>query len=147
MTAGEELKRIREEQGVTQHQLARASGVNRAWISQVELDRIKSPPTDKIAKIARAFGMPMVELASRMGLITEAALPADVNATVERFLALLTRLDPARRAAAIAYMTGIESMLGGELSTIITPAPKPEPVNHPETATKTEQGKSTKEQK
>jgi transcriptional regulator with XRE-family HTH domain len=53
---GEELRKAREEAGLTQEKLAFESGIGRAYISQLEHDH-KSPTVDTLLRICRACGV------------------------------------------------------------------------------------------
>jgi transcriptional regulator with XRE-family HTH domain len=57
----EELRRIREERGLSQADLAAASGVDRATINQVEGDR-RSPTLATLNKLADALGVEPADL-------------------------------------------------------------------------------------
>lgn len=54
---GERLRRLREQRGWSQEQLARAAGVPREWISAVETGDIANPGSKRIGKLAQAFGV------------------------------------------------------------------------------------------
>ncbi len=63
VTVGKNLRSYRVRRGFTLDRLAKASGVSRAMLSQVELGR--STPTIKVVwKIAQAFGLPFSALIS-----------------------------------------------------------------------------------
>jgi transcriptional regulator with XRE-family HTH domain len=53
---GAELRRAREEAGLSQEQLARATGIDRAYISELERDK-NSPTVDRLVKLSRAMGI------------------------------------------------------------------------------------------
>jgi transcriptional regulator with XRE-family HTH domain len=55
------LRRIREERGLTQHALARVSGVDPATINQVEGDR-RAPTIYTLAALADGLGCDMRDL-------------------------------------------------------------------------------------
>jgi transcriptional regulator with XRE-family HTH domain len=62
-TVGHNLKRIRSRQGLSLERLARAAGVSRAMISQIELGR-SVPTIGLLWKLARALGVPFAALIS-----------------------------------------------------------------------------------
>lgn len=53
---GDELRKAREEAGLTQEQLSFAAGIDRSYISQLENDR-KSPTVDLLFRICDALGV------------------------------------------------------------------------------------------
>jgi transcriptional regulator with XRE-family HTH domain len=58
---GQNLKRIREEKGMTQGDICRATGFDRAYISRVENGE-KNPTLLNLEKIAKALGIKPDEL-------------------------------------------------------------------------------------
>lgn len=60
---GENLRRLRTKRGLSLQRLARASGVSRAMLSQVELGR-SSPTINVVWKIAQALAIPVTALLS-----------------------------------------------------------------------------------
>lgn len=63
MTLGERLKRLREEKGWTQRELARISGVDNAWIWRLENGERMFPSIPAAMKLAKAFGVTLDYLA------------------------------------------------------------------------------------
>jgi transcriptional regulator with XRE-family HTH domain len=52
-TTGDRLRHYRRRAGLTQHELARASGVHQTTIARIELDRYrKAPNLDTLRKLA-----------------------------------------------------------------------------------------------
>jgi transcriptional regulator with XRE-family HTH domain len=70
----EELRRIREERGMSQGDLAAASGVDRVTINQVERGRRK-PSLGTLEKLAAALGVEMADLFPK----AQAPLPLDIR--------------------------------------------------------------------
>jgi transcriptional regulator with XRE-family HTH domain len=62
---GEELRKARNESGLTQEKLAFEADLDRTYISQLENDR-KSPTLDALFRIADALGVPASELVARV---------------------------------------------------------------------------------
>jgi transcriptional regulator with XRE-family HTH domain len=62
---GPELRRARDEAGLTQEQLAFAAGVDRTYISQLEHDK-KSPTLDMLFRLCDALGIAATELVGRV---------------------------------------------------------------------------------
>lgn len=61
-TIGENLKRLRAKQGITQDDLARKANVKYTTLTKIESDVVKKPSVQTIAKLAKAFGVPMEDL-------------------------------------------------------------------------------------
>ena len=62
---GEELRKAREQAGMTQEQLAFESGLSRPYISQLEHD-MKSPRLDTFFLLCDALGISAEELIGRV---------------------------------------------------------------------------------
>ena len=62
---GEELRKAREEAGLTQEQLAFEAGLDRTYISQLEHDK-KSPTLDVLFRLAKPLGIRASELVARV---------------------------------------------------------------------------------
>lgn len=62
---GEELRRARENAGMTQEQLAHTAGVDRSYISQLERD-LKSPTLDMLFRLCDALDVSASELVGRV---------------------------------------------------------------------------------
>lgn len=56
------LKKVREEKGLTQEELAKKAGVSRITIVGIETGRTQVTRTDTLAKIADAVGKTIPEL-------------------------------------------------------------------------------------
>ncbi|TLZ67291.1 MAG: helix-turn-helix transcriptional regulator [Methanobacteriota archaeon] len=59
---GTVIRKLREEQRMTQEQLARKSSVTQGYIAKLELGMKKNPSLPTIKKLARALGVPVTEL-------------------------------------------------------------------------------------
>ena len=53
---GEELRKAREAAGLTQEQLAHATGIDRSFISELEHDK-KSPTINRLFRLCKAIGV------------------------------------------------------------------------------------------
>lgn len=62
---GPELRKARQEAGLTQEKLAFAAGLDRTYISQLEHDK-KSPTLDALFRICGALGLPASMLIARV---------------------------------------------------------------------------------
>lgn len=61
---GDELRKAREQAGLTQETLAFASGLHRTYISILERD-LKSPTLDVLARLCKVLGIPVSVLVRR----------------------------------------------------------------------------------
>ncbi len=61
-TTGEKLKRLRRGRGMTQEELAEASGVAQSTIAQIENGRRKEPRPGTLKKLAEPLGVDTAEL-------------------------------------------------------------------------------------
>ncbi len=62
---GNELRNAREAAGLTQEQLAKAAGLHRTYVSQLERNR-KSPTLDVLFRLCRAIGIAPSEFIARV---------------------------------------------------------------------------------
>jgi transcriptional regulator with XRE-family HTH domain len=72
---GENLRRLRTQRGLSLERLARASGVSRAMLGQIELGQ-SAPTINVLWKIARALGVPFSTLITHRGAGTTHVLRA-----------------------------------------------------------------------
>jgi XRE family transcriptional regulator of biofilm formation len=56
------LKAIRLKKGLTQDQIAKAAGVTRFYVSQLEGGLRKNPSLPVLKRLAKALGVPVTEL-------------------------------------------------------------------------------------
>ena len=61
-TTGEKLKRFRRSRGMTQEELAEASGVAQSTIAQIEGGRRKEPRPGTLKRLAKPLGVEIAEL-------------------------------------------------------------------------------------
>ncbi|MGA8744886.1 MAG: helix-turn-helix transcriptional regulator [Solirubrobacterales bacterium] len=61
---GRALQAVRAERGISQTQLAEATGFMQSWISQVERGR-RNPSWNNVARLAEGLGVSVSELATR----------------------------------------------------------------------------------
>jgi transcriptional regulator with XRE-family HTH domain len=62
---GQELRKAREEAGLTQEQLAHKSGVDRSYISELEHDE-KNPTVNRLFTLCKAIGIRPSKLIERV---------------------------------------------------------------------------------
>lgn len=65
MSLGEQLRRAREEAGLSQETVALDSGVDRSYISDLERD-LHSPTVDRLLRICGVIGIKVSELFRRL---------------------------------------------------------------------------------
>lgn len=51
------LRTARQRCGLNEFEAAERAGVTRAWISSVELDRIRKPDQEKLKRVAKVYGV------------------------------------------------------------------------------------------
>ncbi|OGE26327.1 hypothetical protein A3C26_02890 [Candidatus Daviesbacteria bacterium RIFCSPHIGHO2_02_FULL_39_12] len=59
---GENIKKCRNKQGLSQEDFAKKSGVKYTTLTKIESSVIKKPSVLIMAKLAKAFGIPIEEL-------------------------------------------------------------------------------------
>ena len=74
---GRNVRRLREQRGISLSALARRAGISKAYLSQLENDPAKKPSAEIVYHLARAMEVSMTEL---MGLEGETAAAADPDA-------------------------------------------------------------------
>jgi transcriptional regulator with XRE-family HTH domain len=71
MDLDDKIKQLREERGWTQDELAKRSGLDRAYIAAIETKQIKKPSVESFLKLARAFKIRPEELYQAAGYIKD----------------------------------------------------------------------------
>ena len=61
-TIGENIKRLRTKQGISQDDLARKAEIKYSTLAKIEGDFVTKPGVQMIAKIAKALGVSIEEL-------------------------------------------------------------------------------------
>jgi transcriptional regulator with XRE-family HTH domain len=56
------LRRVREEQGLTQRDLARKAGITQGYVAQLEMGIRKNPSIETLRRLAKALGVPVTRL-------------------------------------------------------------------------------------
>lgn len=105
MHLSDNLKRIREERGISQERLAERCGISKAQISKMETGVQKNPHIETIVAIAAALGVSVEELIfgtegpNGMKYMLEAieSLPADKQNTVKELIAAFVAQSTADR--------------------------------------------------
>ena len=58
----EMIQKLREEQGMTQRDLAAKANVTQGYVAQLEMGMKKNPSLDVLRRLAKALGCPVTEL-------------------------------------------------------------------------------------
>lgn len=61
-TIGENIKKLRAKDGMSQDDLARKSGLKYSTLAKIEGDFVKKPGVQMVAKIAKALGVSVEDL-------------------------------------------------------------------------------------
>lgn len=67
MSIGENLKRVREEKGITQAELAERAAISVYTISRIEVDATRYPRRETLAVLAKELGVPVEQLTGGNG--------------------------------------------------------------------------------
>jgi transcriptional regulator with XRE-family HTH domain len=67
---GRAVLAVRTDKGISQMQLAEATGFMQSWISQVERGR-RNPSWNNVARLAEGLGVSVAELAKRAQTVSE----------------------------------------------------------------------------
>jgi repressor LexA len=90
---GSRLREILEVRGVSQNELARRTGIDRARISQIANDRISNLTLDTLKVIAKALEMSVAELLAGIEDSESEIQPKTIKATLFELQSHLDRLD------------------------------------------------------
>ena len=67
MTIGEKIKAIRENQGLSQSEIERRTGIKREYLSKIENCELKNPTYNTLQKIAKGLGVTFLYLEGYSG--------------------------------------------------------------------------------
>ena len=99
---GEWIRRIRQEQGISQRALADRSGLSRSYVCDIERGRGAQPSLATLDKLAAALGASRADLMRASGLIDRAATPRE-SEEERRLLAVYRDLTPEGRLHVMRY--------------------------------------------
>ncbi|GGB56716.1 hypothetical protein GCM10011409_37840 [Lentibacillus populi] len=68
------IKRLREETGIRKSELARRSGLTRAYITDIELGKKKKLSLESAGKISEGLGLTKIEFLQEIGYLDKAQL-------------------------------------------------------------------------
>lgn len=90
MSLGEVIRRRREQLKLTQDQVAVRVGISKPYLSNIETERVKNPPSDHVLqRLERAMGFPKGELRRMANLVRT---PLDVRQEHEELFAEVEKL-------------------------------------------------------
>ncbi len=75
-TISKQLKRLREEAELSQHQLAATSGVSVGFISKLEADKYRTVSLDKCQQLAKGLGITLKDFLAALGFLDESKAPS-----------------------------------------------------------------------
>lgn len=70
-----QLKRLREEAELSQHQLANKSGVSVGFISKLEAGQYRTVSLDKCQQLAKGLGLTLKDFLASLGFLEDAGMP------------------------------------------------------------------------
>ncbi len=89
---GKVLRQLREHYGLSQHELARRSGVPYHTIHRLEAGQIPKPSFDDLARIAKFFGIDLEAMGVLLGLWGPEEIPAALDPELHQYLEQLRRV-------------------------------------------------------
>jgi transcriptional regulator with XRE-family HTH domain len=116
MKLGDKIRQLREENGLTQGQLAAGSSVSQGYLSQLENGEVKNPSAAVLLRVAQAVHVDADELFEAAGYPTVRTLRQiyqEYQATVDDdLLRYLSRLPRDRQRRLLFLLEGMEKVLG-----------------------------------
>jgi transcriptional regulator with XRE-family HTH domain len=122
MKLGDKIRKLREDSGLTQGQLANSSSVSQGYLSQLENGEVKNPSAAVLLRVAEAMHIEADELFEAAGYPTVRTLRRvyqGYESTVdEELLHYLAGLSREKQRRLLSLLEGIEKLLtGGESAT------------------------------
>ncbi len=118
MNLGDKIRRSREENALTQGQLAKFADVSQGYLSQLENGDVKNPSAAVLLRVAKAMHMEPDELFEAAGYPTVRTLRRvyqDYAATIDpELLHFLSELPRDRQRRLLSLLTGIEGTVNPE---------------------------------
>ena len=99
---GEWIRRVRQEQGISQRALADRSGLSRSYVCDIERGRGAQPSLATLDKLAAALGVSRADLMRASGLIDRPAAPRE-SEEERRLLAVYRDLSEEGRLQVMRY--------------------------------------------
>jgi len=88
MTPGQKIRKLRENRGINQQQLAEITGLNQATISRIETGRVRDVKAECLTTLAKALGVTVGYLAGEVHSMKENDLfrsDADARYLIRRY--------------------------------------------------------------
>ena len=101
MSLGETIRAIRQQQGLSQKEVAAAAGIDQSYVSMIESGQRRNPGTRIVARLARVLDVSMDELAVRAGYLANAELG---DALSQHAMRLFRRLPRWRQEDVLAQL-------------------------------------------
>lgn len=118
MKLGDKIRRLREESGLTQGQLAASSSVSQGYLSQLENGEVKNPSAAVLLRVAQAMHVDSDELFEAAGYPTVRMLRQiyqEYQATIDdELLRYLSRLPRDRQRRLLFLLEGMEKVLSAD---------------------------------
>ena len=104
---GENIRKLREERGMSQEQLARAIGKSRSAVSQYETD-VNIPRMGVIEDLAKVF------LVSKSEILGDNRKSNELNYDERQLLDMYRRMDDAHRSTLLETARAFSALNGGD---------------------------------
>ena len=91
MSLGQTIRTIRQEQGLSQKEVAVAAGVDQSYLSMIESGRRRNPGTLIVARLAQVLDVSIDELAARAGYLPNPQLADPLSQRAMRLFRKLPR--------------------------------------------------------
>jgi transcriptional regulator with XRE-family HTH domain len=126
MKLGDKIRKLREEYGLTQGQLAGGASVSQGYLSQLENGDVKNPSAAVLLRVAQAMHIDPDELFEAAGYPTVRTLrqiysgyESNIDPELLGYLARLTR---ERQRRLLLLLEGMENVVGAEGETAVETA-------------------------
>jgi transcriptional regulator with XRE-family HTH domain len=101
MTLGQAIRAIRRAEGLSQKDLAEASGIDQSYLSMIESDQRHNPGVRIISRLARALQVSIDELAAHAGFLPQPQPPDPLS---DRALRIFRQLPRWRQEDVVAQL-------------------------------------------
>lgn len=102
-TFAERLKRLREREGLTKYRLSKLSGIDIAYLSQLEGGHIGNPRIDTMLALSRGMGVSLAEMAGETVRTPQDAL-ADLELSIGAYIPVFAEVSAGEEAEPIDYV-------------------------------------------
>jgi transcriptional regulator with XRE-family HTH domain len=92
-TVGDMIRRLRDEKGLRQEELARDASVSRSWLAKVETGKTLRPEHDYLVRVAAALGVPANRLLEAAGYQIEQRRTPPVEPPIGESAPLIREID------------------------------------------------------